>query len=164
MLAERLAEQLKPLIFKDFPIFILFIPLIAKCIEKTSFLPAKIVPSGWAGLVGYIFPHMRKSGKKLLKCLIFNDLLHSAIFPHPFRILSASIPQRINSLIFNALPTSYKSLIFNDFLHFCGAGAVRVRWWVGCYARDKQGIRWLGGVMRVLSKGVKFGARCGCLV
>jgi hypothetical protein len=69
---------------------------------------------------------MRKCGKKFLKCSIFNGFLHSANFPHPFRKFSANSPfvikdviikptQRINSLIFNALQTSLKRLIFNGF-------------------------------------------------
>jgi len=48
-------------------------------------------------------------------------------------------------LIFNALPTSCKCLIFNGFTHFCSVG-----WGV------KQGIRWLGLVFGlVLSRDAK---------
>jgi len=42
---ESLAENLKPLIFKDFTNFIPLIPLVCKCIEMSQFLPAKIVPT-----------------------------------------------------------------------------------------------------------------------
>ena len=49
-------------------------------------------------------------------------------------------------MIFNALPTSCKCLIFNGFTHFCSAGG----WGV------KQGIRWLGLVFGlVLSRDAK---------
>jgi hypothetical protein len=43
--AERLAESLKPLIFKDFTHFITHFLSMQKCIEKIGFLPAKIVPT-----------------------------------------------------------------------------------------------------------------------
>jgi hypothetical protein len=43
--AERLAEKLKPLIFKGFTHFITHITVKRKCIEKIGFLSAKIVPT-----------------------------------------------------------------------------------------------------------------------
>ena len=55
MLAERLAECLKSLIFNDFIYFIPLIPLMKKCIELLSFLPAKIVPRGGSGVKGDTF-------------------------------------------------------------------------------------------------------------
>jgi hypothetical protein len=98
MLAERLAECLKSLIFKDFMHFIPLIPLMQKCIEKTRFC------RGWGrggsvGRVGAVFPHMRKCGKNFTKCLIFNGFLHSAIFPQFFRILYANLPFAIKDAI-----------------------------------------------------------------
>jgi hypothetical protein len=131
--------------------------------RNDEFLPAKIVPTGWGWVLGAGFLHMRKCGKKFIKCLIFKDLPFSAIFPHPFRNLSANLTNskncvittpttRINSLIFNALPTSSKCLIFNGFKHFCSAGRVGQGWGV------KQGIRWLGLVFGLmLSKDAKQG-------
>ena len=89
MLAERLAECLKSLIFNDFIYFIPLILLMKKYIELLSFLSAKIVPRGSGGQRGHFFVICGISGKKSIKCLIFKDLLHSANFPHPLRRLSA---------------------------------------------------------------------------
>jgi hypothetical protein len=134
--AEKLAESLKSLIFKDFLHFILHILLMQKCIEKNEVLTAKIMPTGGAGRRGWwggFFCICRKCRKKLLKCLIFNGLLYSAI-------LSASFLQCLKPLIFNDFLTSSKCLFFNAFLHLCGAG-----WWVKGRVLskvDKQGVGW----------------------
>jgi len=97
-----------------------------------------------------------KTPKKSLKCLIFNGLAFYAFFVHPLCKLDGLLKTydnktnpRINSLIFNALQTSLKRLIFNSFTHLLVLG--------GCQA-NKQGF----GLVWVLSKIDKqrFGAWC----
>jgi hypothetical protein len=101
--AERLAEKLKPLIFKGFTHFITHITHKRKCIEKTRFLTAKIVPTGGAGRNGgfgiylYAYAEMRKEFHEVL------DFQRFALFRKSFRILSASFPQCVKPLTFNAL-------------------------------------------------------------
>ena len=106
--------------------------------RKNGRVACKNRAKGWGGSWGGVFSHMRKCEKKFIKCLIFNGLIFFAIFSHPFRKLFAKLTsskkcvitkpaKRINSLIFNALPTSRKCLIFNGFKHTQGSG--RGAWW-----------------------------------
>jgi len=92
---------------------------------------------GWAGR-GRFFCICGISGKKFLKCLIFKDLLYSAIFPHPFRILSAGFPQCVKPLIFNALLDVSKCLFISGFTQRAMLGG-----WVKGRVLNKQARVWL---------------------
>jgi hypothetical protein len=80
------------------------------------FLTAKIVPTGGrvGGLGGWVFSANRKTEKKFIKCLIFNGLMF-------FGSLFGGFSVAEKPLIFNALQTSLKRLIFNAFTHLYGA-------------------------------------------
>jgi len=75
--------------------------------------------------------------------LDFQGFAFYAIFTQPLRNLYAAFTQRINSLIFNALPTSSKSLIFNGFTVLDGS-----RVGVG---RGKGGAWWGFVIMQFLA-------------
>jgi len=72
------------------------------------------VPSGSGGLEGqkgHFSRNNRKTVKKLLKSLIFNDLPFYGAFTVPLRCFYGTV----KPLIFNTLQTSSKCLIFNAF-------------------------------------------------
>jgi hypothetical protein len=88
---RKTCRKPKVLDFQGFSAFYSAYSAYAEMYRKNEVLTAKISANGRggsAGLVGWVFLHMQKCRKKLLKCLIFNGLLYSAIlsasFLHPF--------------------------------------------------------------------------------
>jgi hypothetical protein len=87
--AERFAESLKPLIFKDFMHFIPHISLMQKCIEKTSFIRGGVGGLGVGSFSAYA--EMRKETHQVLDFQRFASFRNSsASFPQAFRNLSAT--------------------------------------------------------------------------
>jgi hypothetical protein len=88
---RKTCRKPKVLDFQGFSAFYSAYSVYAEMYRKNEVLTAKIVPTGGAGRRGWwggFFCICRKCRKKLLKCLIFNGLLYSAIlsasFLHPF--------------------------------------------------------------------------------
>jgi len=90
--------------------------------RKNGWVACKNRAKGWGWVSGVDFC------RGLQNCKEFHEVLDFQRFDalqYPLQCLCSAFAVLRKSLIFNALPTSRKCLIFNGFTHFCGAG-------VGC--------------------------------
>jgi len=102
--------------------------VIEICIEKTGILPAKIVPSGWAGWVGQkdtFPPKTPKTPKNFSKCLSFNDLLFWCSLWGGFGVALVWLWCKCQILDFQRFANITQTLDFQRFYASLGAG------WVG---------------------------------